>query len=147
MAVNHDYAGRTFPATAPYEVSRVKIAEFAEAIGDPSPVYRERAAAQAAGYPDVIAPPTFAIVISMADSHRAVTDPGLGVNYAMVVHGEQRFEHARPIRAGDVVTSQSTISSIREQRGNVLLNIRTEITTVEGEHICTAYGTLFERAA
>ena len=41
-------------------MSRVKIAEFADAIGDPNPVYRDRAAARAAGYPDVIAPPTFA---------------------------------------------------------------------------------------
>jgi acyl dehydratase len=147
MAVNYDYVGRTFPVTEPYEVSRVKIAEFAEAIGDPNPVYRERAAAQAAGYPDVIAPPTLAIVISMADSHRVVLDPGLGLNYAMVVHGEQRFEHSRPIRAGDLVTSQSTVASIREVRGNVLLTTRTEIRTVDGEHVCTAHSTLFERAA
>ena len=52
MAVNHDYAGRTFPATAPYEVSRVKIAEFADAIGDRSRIYHDLAAAQAAGDPD-----------------------------------------------------------------------------------------------
>ena len=49
MPVNRDYAGRTFPATAPYEVSRVKIAEFADAIGDPNRVYRDLAVAQAAG--------------------------------------------------------------------------------------------------
>ena len=47
MAINHEYLGRTFPAAPPYEVSRVKIAEFADAIGDPNPVYRDRAAAQA----------------------------------------------------------------------------------------------------
>ena len=75
MAVNRDYAGRTFPATEPYEVSRVKIAEFADAIGDPNPVYRDRAAAVAAGYPDVIAPPTFPIVVSMAASGAAVGRP------------------------------------------------------------------------
>ena len=49
MAVNKDYAGRSFAATEPYEVSRVKIAEFATAIGDPNPVYRDRDAAVAAG--------------------------------------------------------------------------------------------------
>ena len=110
VGINKDYLGRTFPATAPYEVGRVKIAEFADAIGDPNPVFRDRAAAQAAGYPDVIAPPTFPIVVTMAASGRAVADPGLGLNYAMVVHGEQRFEYSRPLRAGDVVTAQSTIS-------------------------------------
>src|SRR5579862_456167 len=103
MAVNRDYVGRTFPASEPYEVSRVKIAEFATAIGDPNPVYRDRAAAQAAGHPDVIAPPTFAIVISMASTGGAVGDPGLGINYAMVVHGEQQFQYSRPLGPGDVV--------------------------------------------
>jgi acyl dehydratase len=147
VAVNRDYAGRTFPATAPYEVSRVKIAEFAEAIGDPNRIYRDQAAAQAAGYPDVIAPPTFAIVVSMAASATAIGDPGLGINYAMVVHGEQRFTYTRPLHAGDVVTAQSTIESIREVRGNVLVTSRTEIATVAGEPVCTAFSTLFERAA
>src|SRR2546422_666826 len=101
MAINRDYVGRRFEAADPYEVSRVKIAEFAHAIGDPNPLYRDRAAAQAAGFPDVIAPPTFAIVISMAGSSVALADPGLGLNYAMVVHGEQRFEYTRQLLAGD----------------------------------------------
>src|SRR5262249_34318349 len=68
VAVNADYLGRTFPATEPYEVSRVKIADFAEAIGDRNPLYTDASAARAAGYPDVIAPPTFPIVITMAAS-------------------------------------------------------------------------------
>jgi len=145
MALNHDYAGRSFPAAAPYEVSRVKIAEFADAIGDPNPLYRDRAAAQAAGYQDVIAPPTFAIVVAVAGSARAVADPGLGLNYAMVVHGEQRFEYSRPIAAGDVVTAQSTITDIRNAGRNALLTTQTEIRTVDGEHVCTAHNTLVER--
>ena len=147
MAVNRAYEGRTFPATEPYEVSRVKIAEFASAIGDPNPVYRDRDAAVAAGYPDVIAPPTFPIVASMASAGLAVADPGLGINYAMVVHGEQRFVYDRPLRAGDVVTAQSTIERIREAAGNVLLTTRTDLVTTGGEHVCTAYSVLVERSA
>ena len=145
MAVNKDYAGRSFPATEPYEVSRVKIAEFADAIGDPSPVYRDRDAAIAAGYPDVIAPPTFPIVVTMAASGQAIADPGLGINYALVVHGEQRFSYARPLRAGDVVTAQSTIETIKTLGRNVVMTTRTEVTTVSGEPVCTAYSTLVER--
>ncbi len=145
MAVNRDYAGRTFPASEPYEVSRVKIAEFATAIGDPNPLYRDRAAAQAAGYADVIAPPTFPIVISMAASGAAIADPGLGLNYAMVVHGEQQFEYARPLMAGDVVTAQPTITGIRDAGRNVMLTTSTEIRTTAGELVCTAVSTLVER--
>jgi acyl dehydratase len=147
VAINPDYIGRTFEPSAPYEVSRVKIAEFADAIGEPSPLCRDHEAAQAAGYPDVIAPPTFAIVISSAGSSRMISDPGLGVNYAMIVHGEQRFEHARPLHAGDVVVSQATIESIRQVRNMTTLTSVTEIRTVDGEHVCTARSTLVERGA
>jgi acyl dehydratase len=143
--VNTDYTGRTFPATGPYEVSRVKIAEFAGAIGDENPVYHDTAAAQAAGYPDVIAPPTFPIVVTMAASRGVVSDPGLGLNYAMVVHGEQRFTYSRPLRAGDVVTAQSTISGIREVGSLTMLTTETVIRTLDGEHVCTGYSTLVER--
>jgi acyl dehydratase len=147
MAINTDYVGRTFDPSEPYEVSRVKIAEFATAVGDSSPLCRDRAAAQAAGYPDVIAPPTFAIVVGAANSGRVTHDPGLGVNYAMIVHGEQSFSYARPIHAGDVLVSQSTIESIRPVGSMTALTTVTEIRTVDGEHVCTARSTLVERGA
>ena len=147
MAVNPDFAGRSFPPSEPYEVSRVKIAEFAQAIGDLSPLCRDRAAAQAAGYPDVIAPPTFAIVISMASSGHAMADEELGLDYSMVVHGEQRFSHARPLHAGDVVVAQTTITDITPRRAMTMLTTRTDISTTGGEHVCTAVSTLVERGA
>jgi acyl dehydratase len=147
VAINADYAGRTYPPSQPYEVSRVKIAEFADAVGEPSALCRDRAAAQAAGYPDVIAPPTFAIVISSASGAEITSDPGLGVNYAMIVHGEQSFTHARPLHAGDVVVAQSTIESIRQVRNLTTLSTVTQIRTVDGEHVCTARSTLVERGA
>src|SRR5258707_6649984 len=147
MAVNRDFAGRTFPASEPYEVSRVKISEFAAAIGDKNPLFHDRAAAQAAGHRDVIAPPTFAIVISMAGSGAALADPALGLNYAMVVHGEQRFSYSRPFTAGDVVSGQVTITDIRDAGRNVMITTSTEIRTVAGEHVCTAMSTIVERVA
>jgi acyl dehydratase len=147
MAINRDYVGRVFAASAPYEVSRVKIAEFADAIGDPNPLYRDSGAAQAAGHPDVVAPPTFAIVISMAAAGTALADPDLGLNYAMVVHGEQRFSYLRPLTAGDVVTAQPTITEIRDAGRNVMMTTSTEIRTVTGELVCTATSTLVERGA
>ncbi len=145
MAINPGYLGKSFPPGPPYEVSRVKLAEFADAIGDRNPLYTDRAAAQAAGYPDVIAPPTFPIVISMASSAAAVIDPGLNLNYAMVVHGEQRFEYSRPLVAGDVVTAQVTISDIRNVGRNSMMTTSTRISTVDGEHVCTVHTTLVER--
>jgi acyl dehydratase len=147
VGVNAGYLGRTFPASEPYEVCRVKIADFAEAIGDHNPLYTDASAARAAGYPDVIAPPTFPIVITMAASGAAIADPGLGLNYALVVHGEQRFTYSRPLHAGDVVVAQSTISGIREVGSMTMVTTETEIRTVAGEHVCTGHGTLVERGS
>jgi acyl dehydratase len=145
MAVNRDYLGRTFASTEPYEVSRTKIAEFATAIGEQSPLCHDVEVARQVGYPDVIAPPTFAIVITMTSSAQVTHDPGLGLNYARVVHGEQSFEHARPLHAGDWVVATSTIEDIRDIGRHLMMTTRTDITTVDGEHVCTARGALVER--
>ncbi len=145
MAINPDYLGKTFPPGEPYEVSREKLREFADAIGDRNPLYRSKAAAQEAGYPDVIAPPTFPNVITYASSIGVLADPGLNLNYAMVVHGEQRFEYTRPLLAGDIVTTEVTISQIRDVGRNSMMTTTTQLRTVDGEHICTAYSTLVER--
>jgi acyl dehydratase len=147
VPINRDYVGRTFAPTEPYEVSRTKIAEFATAIGEPSPLCHDPAAARQAGYPDVIAPPTFAIVITTTSNVQVIHDSGLGVNYSMVVHGEQAFEHSRPLHAGDWVVARSTIEDIREVGRHMMMTTRTDITTVDGEHVCTARGMLVERGA
>ncbi|HEX3962104.1 MAG TPA: MaoC family dehydratase N-terminal domain-containing protein [Trebonia sp.] len=145
MALNAEYAGRTFPPGEPYEVSRVKIAEFATAIGEPSPLCRDWEAAVKAGYPDVIAPPTFVTIITMASTKDIQDDPGLGLDYSMVVHGEQSFTHARPLHAGDVVVATSSIQSIRAVGAMSMMTTLTDISTVDGEHVCTAKTVIVER--
>ncbi|GAA2655111.1 MULTISPECIES: MaoC family dehydratase N-terminal domain-containing protein [Nonomuraea] len=145
MALNRDFVGRTYKSTTSYEVSRVKIKEFAAAIGDNNPIYRDRQAAQAAGHPDVVAPPTFPIVFSLQSGGEALADPELGLNYAMVVHGEQRFEYVRPIYPGDELVTSSTITEIRSAGRNELMTIRSDVTTVAGEPVCTTYNTIVER--
>ena len=145
MALNKEFVGRVFGPGEPYEVSRVKIADFANAIGEPSELCRDKAAAQRAGYPDVIAPPTFAIVISMASTASMHAEPGLGLDYSMVVHGEESFSHSRPLHAGDVVVATTTVESIRAVGAMSMLVTSTDISTIDGEHVCTAKSTLVER--
>jgi acyl dehydratase len=128
-------------------VSRVKIADFADAIGEQSELCRNREAAVKAGYPDVIAPPTFAVVISMASSGEVTADPGLGLDYSMVVHSDQSFRYSRPLHAGDLVVATTTVESIKAVGSMSVLVTSTEIVTVEGEHVCTAKSTLVERGA
>jgi len=147
MALNPQYVGRVYGPGAPYEVSRVKIADFADAIGEPSELCRDRDAAVKAGYPDVIAPPTFAVVISMHAADEANNDPGLGLDYSMVVHGQQSFSHSRPLHAGDVVVATTTIESIKSVGAMSMLVTSTDIVTADGEHVCTAKSMLVERGA
>jgi acyl dehydratase len=147
VALNPEYIGRVYGPSAPYEVSRIKIADFADAIGEPSELCRDRDAAIKAGYPDVIAPPTFAIVISMKAARAASHDPGLGLDYSMVVHGEQSFSYSRPLHAGDVVVATTTVESIKAVGALSVLVTSTDIVTVDGERICTAKSTLVERGA
>ena len=145
MTLDQSFVGRVYPPTASYEVGREKIREFADAIGDPAPEYRDRAAAVSLGYPDVIAPPTFAIVVTLPAGERVARDPLLGVDYSRVVHGEQRFNYARPLRAGDVVEVESTIESVRSAAGNDLLMTRSDVRTIAGEHVVTAHSLLVVR--
>ena len=145
MPLNRDYVGRRFGSDAVYEVSREKIRDFADAIGDPNPVYRDIDAAKALGHPEVIAPPTFAILITMRASGGAIFDPDLGLNYALVVHGEQKFVHHRPIRHGDRLLASSIVTDIRDAGRNELLTLATELTTEDGELVCTAYNTIVSR--
>jgi acyl dehydratase len=145
MTMNRTWIGKSFPSSAPYEVSRVKIRDFAYAIGDPNPAYLDQDAARALGHPDVIAPPTFAIVISFQMGGAVVLDPDLGLDYSRVVHGEQSFSYSRPIHAGDVLVGTPTITDIRDAGRNELLTWEAVITTVEGEHVCTAVNTLVSR--
>ena len=145
MALNKEFVGRVFGPGEPYEVSRVKIVEFADAIGEPSELCRDKAAAQRAGYPDVIAPPTLAIVIAMASTASMHSEPGLGLDYSMVVHGEESFSHSRPLQAGDVVVATTTVESIRAVGSMSMLVTSTDLSTTDGEHVCTAKSTLVER--
>jgi acyl dehydratase len=145
MTIDATMVGRSYTAAGSYQVGREKIREFADAIGDPNPVYRDRAAAEALGYPDVIAPPTFPIVLTMRASHQVVRDPALGLDYSKVVHGEQQFHYQRPVRAGDVLQVTNTVESIRAVGGNDILTTRGEVRTVDGELVVTAVSTVVAR--
>ena len=132
MAISEVHAGRSYPATAPYEVSAAKIAEFASALGDDSPSYRGR---------DPIAPPTFIAVISSPAWELMFDDPELELTLSRIVHGDQRFSYVRPLRAGDVVTGAVTIDKVRVRGAVEIISASVEVDTVDGEPVCTAQAT------
>jgi acyl dehydratase len=146
MPLNRDLIGRTYDSAGSFEVSREHIKRFAQAIGDDNPAYTDVEAAKALGHPDVIAPPTFLTTVGMSLAGGGpISDPELGLNYALVVHGEQRFVHHRPVRPGDVLTAKTTIEGIRDAGTNELMRMRMDISTAEGELVCEAYNLVVSR--
>lgn len=145
MALDRELVGRSYPPSAVYEVGRAKIAEFAAAVGADDPVHTDVEAARAAGHSDVIAPPTFAIVVSLEAAFVVLGDPDVSLDYSRVVHGEQKFAHHRPIRAGDRLVATTTIDAVRSVGGNDLLTTRVDLATEDGEAVCTATSMLVAR--
>ena len=127
------------------EIEKGAIRRFAEALGETNPIYFEEAAARAAGYRNVVAPPTFPVVITGVAMDRVLFDPELGLNYAMVVHGEQRFAYTRPVTAGDVLAVEMRLTNIRAMAGNDILTVEAEVTDESGAHVVTATGVIVSR--
>lgn len=146
MALDQSFVGRSYPPTAPYEVGREKIREFAEAVGDSHPAYTDPQAARRLGHPDVIAPPTFVFSLAYRAAEQVVRDPKLGLDYDRVVHREQQFAYTRPVRAGDRLSVASTIESIKSLAGNEMVSVRGEVHDEDGAHVVTAHTVLVVRA-
>ena len=145
MPMDQSFVGRSFPFDRPYEVGRESIRTFAEAIGDDNPMYFDRVAAQSAGHPDVVAPPTFVIAVNAKAQDAVMFHPDLQLDYARVVHADQRFSYRRPIYAGDVLTSTVHIDSIKLMAGNDFITVRTDVHDADGNLVCVASGTLVSR--
>ena len=147
MGVNPKIAGRAYPPSAAYEVGREKIREFAEAINSWDPIHRDPAVAQAKGYPDVIAPPTFAVIIAQRCEAQVIVDPEAGIDFSRVVHGEQRFVHHRPIVAGDVLVATLHVDDVSAVGKHAMVTTRVEIADGKGEPVTTSRSTIVVRGA
>jgi acyl dehydratase len=147
MPLNRAFIGRSYRAGGTFEVTREHIRRFAVAIGDLNPAYLDPEAAKALGHPDVIAPPTFltTVGLSLADGNGPISDPDLGLDMGLVVHGEQHYLHHRPVRPGDVLTATTTVVDIRDAGANELMTMQTEIVTTEGEPVCTSRNVVVSR--
>jgi len=130
MALDRELVGRSYPPSAVYEVGRAKIAEFAAAIGAQDPVHVDADAARAAGHPDVIAPPTFAIAVTLEAAMVVLDDP-------------RQRRGCRCDRPRLVATT--TIDAARSVAGNDLLTARVDLATEDGEAVCTSLSMLVAR--
>jgi acyl dehydratase len=133
VPVDQSLAGRTFPPTAPHEVTEDSLSAFAAATGTP----------YAAGGP---APATYPIVVAFAAMQELMAEPSVGIELHRVVHGDQRFVHERPVVAGDRVRAELTVEGVRQIAGADIIATTSAITDVDGTLVCTARATLVHRA-
>ena len=143
--MNPDLTERAFAPTAPYLVGREKIREFARAVFATSPINHDPEAAIAAGYSDIVAPPTFAVVVQEATLQQLLSAPDAGIDFTRVVHGDQRFTYTRPIVAGDELTATLSVTSIKSLGGHSMITSESTMVDANGDHVVTAISTLVVR--
>lgn len=102
---------------ATWKVEEGKVREFARAVGIDDPLCTDAAAARAAGFKGVVAPPTFAITAGQWAPTWESAARVCGFEITRLLHGEQRFELHRPICAGDVLVGRKKIVDLFEKVG------------------------------
>lgn len=135
MPISSDHAGRTYPATGPYDVTAGKIEEFATAVG-----YSGTNDAGGA----VVAPPTFAAVIAAQAWEQLFSDPELELALRRIVHADQRFTFTDVLRAGDQVQATLTLDQVRVRGGSEMISSTVRIDRVgpsESASVCTVQAT------
>ncbi len=140
--MNSELIGREFPPTPPYLVGREKVREFARAVFADAPLHTDVDAARALGYADVVAPPTFAMVIQDLTLQQLLSEPDSGIELSRTIHAEQRFSYSKPIVAGDELTGRLKVTGIRMMAGNAMITSEAEITDADGAHVVTATSVL-----
>jgi acyl dehydratase len=145
MTLNVELVGKQY-APQTYEVGREKIREFAAAVGDRNPAYHDVEAAKALGHGDLVAPPTFAVVVTRGSQIAVIDDPELGLDFTRVVHGDQKFQFTRPIVAGEVLRTTASVHSARTIAGNDILTIRSDVADETGAPVVSVFATLVARA-
>lgn len=147
MGLDPNAKGRSYGPYR-YEVGYEKIREFALAVGggvpsasfsaapppaDIQPLYIDRDLARSTPHGDVVAPPTFAVNFNIRPFAAACTDPRNSVNMLMLVHGEQEFEFLEPVKPGDVLESNGTITAAFEKSGMDFLTVVCESRNQHGQ--------------
>ena len=127
--INPDSVGRTFDSADLVTVTQSEIDAFATIIGETD---------------TRVAPPTFSIRISLSQFESVLTKPEIGVDWARLVHGDQKFEIYRPVIAGDIFKCSATIETLRSVAGNEIISVRSDLHN-GSELVVSSWATLVVR--
>lgn len=145
MSVNPDLVGREFPPVGPYLVGREKVREFARAVFATNPIFTDVEAARAAGHADVVAPPTFPVVVQELTLAQLLAEPDANIDFSRVVHGDQKFTYSRPVVAGDELSATLAVTSVKALGAYTMVTSESVMTDSNGNHVVTATSTLVVR--
>ena len=146
--IDKQFIGYEVPPTL-WDVEKGRIRFFAQVIGATDPIYFDARAAQAAGYRNVVAPPTF-IFGAESDSGVLMTLlDTLKIDLRKVLHGEQRIDYHAPVCAGDTLRFQTRVSDIYDKKGGALEFVvnDTKVTNQLGEHVSDLHSVVVVRHA
>lgn len=146
MPVNPKAIGKSYPPLS-YAVGREKIREYAAAVGETNPLHHELEAARSAGYPDLVAPPMFAVVYATRAISPVLFDPEVGINFAMLVHGSQEFNWGPVVIAGDEISTTASVKDVTERGGLRFFVFESVSENQRGDTVCTGIWTNIERGA
>ena len=146
MPANTDAVGKRYDPVV-YAVGREKVKEYAAAVGETDPLHLDVAAARAAGYADVVAPPMFAVVYQSPSVMPALFDPEVGIDFAMLLHSGQEFRWERLVVAGEELTTTTTVAAVSEKGGIGFFDF--EVATVDeaGRPVVTGIWKMLVRGA
>jgi acyl dehydratase len=138
------------------EITALAFQRYAIAVGDPNPIYFDDAAARAAGYPGVVAPPNFLSSVLGWEAGPPEnelledgTEPKILVTEIQglrLMGGGHDLTFGEPVRPGDVITARRKLVDLyqRESKMGPLTFAISEIlyTNQRGEHVVTCRETV-----
>ncbi len=128
--LNPDSVGRTFNGAETVTVSQSQIDSFASVLGETN---------------TDLAPPTFSIRITLDQMQKILSSSEVNLDWSRLVHGDQKFDIKRPIKAGDSFTCSSTIESYKVAAGNEIVTVRGDLFS-GSELVVSTWSTLVVRA-
>ena len=130
-----------------WDVEKGRIAFFAKVIGLTDPIHTDEAAAKAAGYRGIVAPPTFIFGAPGDSGETMKLIETLDIDLGKVLHGEQRFDYHAPVCAGDTLRFESKVSDIYDKKGGALEFVvnDTKVTNQLGEHVADLHSVIVVR--
>ncbi|ADU01723.1 fused (3R)-hydroxyacyl-ACP dehydratase subunits HadA/HadB [Mycolicibacterium gilvum] len=132
--------GHHYQMAGTYLVGREKVREYARAVQDYHPAHWDVAAAQALGFPDVVAPLTFTSAPGMQCNRRMFEE--IVVGYDTYLQTEEVFEQHRPIVAGDELVIDVELTSVRRTAGRDFITVTNTFTDGDGERVHTLHTTV-----